>query len=85
MSKPGPLSHNQIAVLVTAVLDSGYVETRTEIPHGVYRSLTIRGMIAPTGNSYKITEEGRERVVAEITRAVCLMNNGPGGVTPPRP
>ena len=59
-----PLTHNQITALLTAVFDSGF--TGTVYPHGVYRSLVIRGMLQPKGDDYQITPEGRERIAAEV-------------------
>lgn len=56
----GGLTNNQIKLL-KAIAEAGAlsIEDASFLPHGVLRSLIIRGFVAPTNSHFLLTEEGR--------------------------
>jgi hypothetical protein len=63
MAEHAPLTTLQLAVLTDE--DSTLViRERAGIPHGVYRSLRIRGLIYRVGNRHRLTADGAAAVAA---------------------
>jgi hypothetical protein len=46
-------------LVLTAASDVDWMPRTHTIPHGVWRSLVMRGLLTPRGFGYGLTEEGR--------------------------
>jgi hypothetical protein len=57
------LSERQWLVLALACAhQGGIISESNRMPHGVYRSLVIKGLLAPHRDGYSVTDQGRAAV-----------------------